>query len=78
MPHCSAYACCNHLLALLQACMADDPAARPEFAEVEAQCRALARMAAAGTLVTGNDTAGNGSPDTAGAEAASPAAAKAA
>jgi hypothetical protein len=51
--------CCMHADAagaLMQACMADDPAARPEFAEVEAECRALAAMAAAGTLAAGNDT----------------------
>jgi hypothetical protein len=35
--------------------MADDPDARPEFAEVEAQCRALAAMLKDGSLAAGAD-----------------------
>lgn len=52
--------------------MADDPDARPEFAEVEAQCRALAAMTANGTLaesVTGSrEVAGAGCTDAASPE----------
>ena len=56
--------------------MADDPDARPEFAEVEAQCRALAAMLEDGSLAAGAGTVEDVT-DSTETSAASPAAAEA-
>lgn len=61
----------------LQACMADDPAARPEFAEVEAQCQELAAMTTTdGALAAADDSNPADVEAAAGADAASSAAAE--